>query len=203
MPDLFNWGNNYMVMFIDREFTYQDTEKEKTSQNDQATFGHTILGEFINQKLQMAANTPSIWKAFRHWSTLDESVARSAVRGGTLPWIIVEPDIRKGGDKEGCFKPWLRDYIFIGRIEPQAIIDPNTNPLLLPGLFKSIESTILHELVHWGRNLNQNGQPKFTENGERFDVGTKFEKEAYPELRGKYSFPAFMPTSTSRFGESF
>lgn len=188
-----------MVMFIDKVVRYKETEKkEKNSENDQATYGSTKFGDFLNNRLHLVANNPKIWEPFKFWSKLPENEARAAVNGGTYPYIIVEPDKSTGGNKAGCFKPWHPDYIFIGRIEADEIKE-GWDEFALPGLFKEMEATILHELVHWGRHKKLFDQPKFTEDGFTFDVGTKFEREAYPELK-KHTFPVFMPTTTNYWG---
>jgi hypothetical protein len=120
----------------------------------------------------------------------------SAISGGTPPFVDC---LHKDGRSSGCFRKSKSDTISIFYYDITTA-NGTTNGFHQRELLKDLEFTVLHELIHWGRNLNGFEQTKFSFINGKFiengfgdtDVGKRFELEAYPSY-----VPAYMPVSQS------
>lgn len=123
------------------------------------------LGKWINTNLPKVKNKPKIWKAFLKYSELDEKKAIWAITEG------FNPDITYSAIKEGNGKYVGGKYlnrVFLNK----AMCDRfESTDFSNPKMHKLIESTILHEMVHWGDFKDGKS--------EEVEEGKLFEKEAY------------------------
>src|SRR5215470_9916162 len=102
------------------------------------------LSRWIRSHLPTIETTkPPVWLEFRSFADLDVPFARDAVSGGIVsPTLIVDA---ANPDSNGTFDPAQPNRIFISQVIADHFEQNSGNPddQLL------IESTILHELVHW------------------------------------------------------
>ena len=146
------------------------------------------LAEYIRQRLPNVRGKLSVWKPFLKWSELPESVAVHAVTysAGRGPHVGITS--RTGIN--GIWLPSQPNFIWLHERVAKASIDRR------PGADVLVESTIMHELVHWGnfvarhaldgRKLvtrkDSSGRVRggYTQSkGKLIEVGKRFEVDAY------------------------
>jgi hypothetical protein len=117
-----------------------------------------------------------VWKAFKEHSKLKDEDALEAIEfGETLPLLVVDELPGNGRYKKS--KP---NTIFIDLDVAMAFEDHSVR------LKRVVESTLLHEMVHWGRHHDgdaktKSGKYNGTKSGKfkGVEVGKKFECSAY------------------------
>lgn len=121
------------------------------------------------KRLPLVQFVPKIWTPFVKWSGLSESQAKKTVAWGMLPWIHLGPItmIDHGG-----FDEKFPDRITI----KSAVVRAYENRQDFKDE-KYLEKLILHETIHWARNLL--GMPDKEEGPLRVDSGDQFENAAY------------------------
>lgn len=153
--------------------------------NSYIQFRISLVGLLIYRDLGLVVNRKKVWEAFLKWSTLSLSQAVSCVSGGSFPYIDATST---DGTASGSFKPSKPDYISILKYDAQSAACEE-NQVRRNQLLKTLESTILHELVHWGRHQNGAEQLRYgkikgkwveTSFGDT-DVGKRFELDAYTD----------------------
>ncbi len=129
------------------------------------------LCDWIEANLPLVkAQKIKVWNAFLKHSELSNGDAFQAIRKGFGPEILID-NIYPANGKFRSDMPnaiWLADDI-CRWFENRASKDPAVQLL--------IESTILHEMCHWGDF--KDGKQKRDKYGEKIEEGKAFEKEAY------------------------
>lgn len=123
------------------------------------------LYRFVKNSLSSrATGNARVWTAFLRYSELNDAAGRQCLRNGTLPELVVAVMPGSNGRFRGRTSP---NRIEFAQTAAQAFErhPTNANWQLLA------ESTILHELVHWGDWKDGRDQP-----GEE---GKAFERAAY------------------------
>jgi hypothetical protein len=158
----------------------------------------------IYTDLQKVVGNALVWNAFLKWSTLNHNDALAAVCGETPPFVVIEPKF--DGSKSGCFNSGEPNIIRLSREDAQHVKGVEDEFRRREAL-KGLEATLLHELVHWGRHKSGAPHTKYKKDGKGgfveikpgenlkpkdiFDVGRRFEVEAYP-----YYMPVSMFSTT-------
>lgn len=153
------------------------------AENSYIAYRLSFAGFLIYSDLRLVVNNKKVWDAFLKWSTLSHDEAVKCVTGGTFPKVDCQ---NTDGTVNGCFKPSKPDYISLFKYDVTGA-SLEEDPIKRNEKLKMLESTILHELVHWGRHKNGVEQTKyaiikgkFVETGfGDIDVGQRFEMEAY------------------------
>ena len=130
------------------------------------------LAKWIETEIPKVEKKPKVWAAFLKYSELSAKSARIALKAGPAP--VVFSDIMPGanGEFRGGTHPnnvYLAESI-CKRFESKDSKKPEMHVL--------VESTLLHEIVHWGDWKDGKDQP-----GEE---GKKFEKAAYGKDINRY-----------------
>ena len=129
------------------------------------TPGYPKLHNFISTKLYgRAVNTKKTWDAFLKYSELTDQQAKDALTNGKLPHLKIEQMPGANGRFHGAVVP---DKIALAK----QVADKFEQEYNDAGWQLLVESTVLHELVHWGDWKDGKDQP-----GEE---GKAFEKAAY------------------------
>ncbi|MBB4284567.1 hypothetical protein [Roseospira goensis] len=154
--------------------------------------GYPKLKEFVSRQLYARATTNRrTWAAFLKYSELSDAKARAALTDGTLPRLKIEQMPGANGRFRGSTDP---DAIELAK----AVADTFEHNATDPDWQLLVESTILHELVHWGDWKDGKDQP-----GEE---GKAFERAAYgrdvnrpvKRTRATAAHPASCGTPTCR-----
>jgi hypothetical protein len=135
------------------------------------------LDKFLkNEFCPRVVKNKVVWKAFKEHSKLDNVQAKTAVEFGKSEPLLVVDEL----PGNGRYKKSKPDTIFLDLDIAIAFED---HPQRLK---RVVESTVLHEMVHWGRH--HDGDPK-TKSGKyngtkagKFkgvEAGKKFECSAY------------------------
>jgi hypothetical protein len=129
---------------------------------------------WITNKLPDVKKRAKVFKAFQKYGQLKEKVAERALEDGNPP--IVE--YRHMGAANGEYHPkkWP-DTVFIAMAICEKF-QKSAADAKDPRMHLLVESTLLHEIVHWGDW--QDGDES------RFEAGKAFEKEAYGKDIGRY-----------------
>ena len=140
---------------------------------DQLDYPH--LADWVRNDLPRVPEKPKIWGVFKEFGQLNSLNALRALRwGGESPLIRIT-SLDKGGKKvNGEFRPEHDEWIFFSK----EIADRFEVDHALVKARVLVESTILHELVHWGDFKDGIDQP-----GEE---GKTFEKAAYDRDIDRY-----------------
>ncbi len=123
------------------------------------------LADFIYFELSKVKWTkPDVWKAFLKYSELSDEFATQMMITCSMPIIDVEALTNANGEFRGGDNP---DIIYLDETVCERFEQdyPKEEAKLL------VESTILHEMVHWGDWKDGSDQPD--------EEGKAFEKEAY------------------------
>ena len=128
------------------------------------------LAQFISNTLPGVVDRDDVWGAFIEWSTLSDYSARAAVSPDSDQSPLLRIDDLSARNHNGEFRTRTPDWIFLDQrlVElHEANHDDSATQLWL-------ESTTLHEMVHWG--YHQNPSRTYNPNIER---GKEFETKAY------------------------
>jgi len=131
------------------------------------------IAMWICNNLPKVKEKPKVFKAFQKYASLNEKVAERAIQHGNHPVIEYRHMPTANGEFIGGKYP---DTVFISK----DICDRfrNETDAKDPRMHLLIESTLLHEMVHWGDWMDGEVTP-----GE---LGKTFEKEAYGKDVGRY-----------------
>jgi hypothetical protein len=130
---------------------------------------------WICDNLPKVREKPKIYKAFQKYARLNEKVTERAIKHGTPPNI----DWRYMPADNGQYDAKYPTYVFISKTICEKFRDASSTER--SGMSILIESTILHEMVHWGNSLD--GQPN-----SHAEMGKAFEIEAYgKDIRAPWS----------------
>lgn len=128
--------------------------------------------KWIEKNMPTVSSKPKVWKAFVKYSELKSAAATLALTPGKLPEIHFEHMPGSNGRFKGSKFP---DRIFLAKeICDKFEKSDSTNPKM----HLLVESTLLHEMVHWGDWKDSKDQA-----GEE---GKAFEKAAYGKDIGRY-----------------
>jgi hypothetical protein len=122
---------------------------------------------WICNNLPAVKKNPKVFKAFQKYAELNEKVAERALEHGNPP--IVEFRHIPTANGEFIPKKWP-DTVFIA-MDICAKFQTSDADAKDPRMHRLVESTLLHEIVHWGDWLDGKVAP--------FEAGKAFEKEAY------------------------
>ncbi len=130
------------------------------------------LSKWVEDNLPKVKNKNKVWAAFLKYSELSESDARCAVGSGPLP--ILHSAVMPGanGEFRGSTEP---NHIYLAEEICERFEKTDSGK---PEMHLLVESTILHETVHWGDwkdGVDQAGEE-----------GKNFEKEAYGKDINRY-----------------
>ncbi|NBC34013.1 MAG: hypothetical protein GVY13_15165 [Alphaproteobacteria bacterium] len=129
------------------------------------TPGYPKLKDFISTKLYgRAVNTKKTWDAFLKYSELTDKQAKDALTDGKLPRLNIETMPGSNGRFHGSAD--ANAIALAKEVADKFETVPNDAAWQL-----LVESTVLHELVHWGDWKDGKDQP-----GEE---GKAFERAAY------------------------
>ena len=125
---------------------------------------------FIEDELPKIKDNLNVWSVFldKSGNKSTPEFAKNAIKFGTDPLLFIA-DLN---ESYGFFHPDKPNTINIGR----KLVDTfqaNSGDLRVRQL---IEATVLHELIHWSRNIKG---LKEEEDGRKVEMGVKFEEEAY------------------------
>lgn len=130
---------------------------------------------WICDNLPKVREKTKIFRAFQKYARLNETVAERAIKHGTLPNI----DWRYMPADNGNFDKRYPTFVFISQTICEKFRDANATDQ--SAMATLIESTILHEMVHWGNSLD--GQQN-----SHNEMGKAFEREAYgKDVRAPWS----------------
>ncbi len=130
---------------------------------------------WICDNLPKVRDKPKIFKAFQKYARMNEKVAERAIKHGTPPNI----DWRYMPADNGAFLKKYPTSVFISQTICEKFRDANSTDR--SGMSTLIESTILHEMVHWGNSLDG-------KEDSHSEMGKAFEKEAYgKDIRAPWS----------------
>jgi hypothetical protein len=130
---------------------------------------------WICNNLPKVRGKPKVFKAFQKYARLNETVSERAIKHGTPPTI----NWRRLPADNGEFNPKHPTYVFISQTICEKFRDANAAGR--SGMADLIESTILHEMVHWGNSLDG-------KLGTHTEMGKAFEIEAYgKDIRAPWS----------------
>ncbi len=115
---------------------------------------------------------PKIWKAYLKYSQLKKADASQSLKNGWGPEILLD----ELWPANGKYRPEVnRNAIFIAENIFRMFENKESKN---PKMHRVLESTILHEMCHWG-DLKFDGKQQRLANGKKFEEGKAFEKEAY------------------------
>lgn len=130
---------------------------------------------WICDNLPKVREKPKVFKAFQKYARLDEKVSERAIKHSTPPTI----DWRYLPTANGEYNKKYPTYVFISKTICEKYRDANATERA--GMYTLIESSILHEMVHWGNSLD--GKPD-----THAEMGKAFEIEAYgKDIRAPWS----------------
>lgn len=148
---------------------------------------YTRLAHYVRKALpNVPTSKPRVWRAFLKWSQLPERLALAAVSPGRGPIV----GITAAENVNGVFRPKTPRVVFLHARVASAFQRNLRGSRLL------VESTLLHELVHWGNYISQYAldsrklQSRQGSDGRRRggytnvggslrEVGKQFERQAY------------------------
>lgn len=128
---------------------------------------YSRLAMWICDNLPKVKEKPKVFKAFQKYARLNEKIAVRAITHGNEPVVEFRYMPTANGEFIGNKYP---DTVFIAK----AICDKfqgSESDAKDPRMHLLVESTLLHEMVHWGDWSDGKGSP-----GE---LGKVFENEAY------------------------
>jgi len=130
------------------------------------------LTKWIEINLPKVVKKAKVWAAFQKYAELSAKQALAAAGSAPTPILHVEVMVNANGKFKGKTAP---DNIYLARDICERFEKTDSNNAKMHIL---VESTILHEMVHWGDWKDGKDQP-----GEE---GKKFEKAAYGRDIGRY-----------------
>lgn len=159
-----------------------------------AQAGPILSGRFppaarwIREEMPLVPYHSGVWAAFLKWSQLPDSIAHRIVRADSLPHVGVTANNKVNGS----FNPKEPRVIWLS----EKLLDEFCESPHDRGRILLLESTIMHELVHWGNYVTRfslDARPmrkKRRSDGKRasgytnyrgqlVEVGKQFEREAY------------------------
>ena len=133
------------------------------------------LAAWICDNLPKVKQKAKVLKAFQKYAESDEKVAHRALEHGNPPTI----DFRYMGASNGQYLPQkYPEMVFIAVAICKKFEESETDATD-PRMHLLLESTLLHEMVHWG-DWKKDGKES------PFEAGKEFEKEAYGKDIGRY-----------------
>ncbi|MFQ5652225.1 MAG: hypothetical protein ACE5IY_20030 [bacterium] len=130
------------------------------------------LSKWIVTELPKVKNKPKVWKAFQKYSELTAAQALSAVGSGSFP--ILHASVMPGSNGRFAGSTFPKNIYLAEAICRKFEKSDSKNAKM----HILVESTILHEMVHWGDWKDGKDQP-----GEE---GKQFEKAAYGKDIDRY-----------------
>lgn len=130
------------------------------------------LTKWIKENLPNVKKKPKVWNAYLKYSELDEKRALWSITSGFNPDITFI-EIENGNGKYVGEKHLNRIYIDKKICDKFESTDSNNSKM-----HALVESTLLHELVHWGDY--KDGKDQLGEEGKAF------ERQAYGKDVGVY-----------------
>ena len=130
------------------------------------------LTKWIKKNLPKAKRKPKVWTAFVKYSELSSAKAKLAVSIGRYPELHYAQMPGSNGRFRGSKFP---NRIYLAKAICDRFETKDSNNAKMHIL---VESTVLHEMVHWGDWKDNVDQP-----GEE---GKKFEKAAYGKDINRY-----------------
>ncbi len=127
----------------------------------------------------LKSRKPKVWKAFLKYSELSEESASLALRNGFSPQILVKDIYPRNAEYS---YEVAKDTIII---DEQIMLKFEEEAFDSPKMHRFLESTILHEMCHWG-DMKSDGQQQMRKDGRRFEEGEAFEYEAYGDNLDPY-----------------
>lgn len=129
------------------------------------------LTHWVRRELPKIPNKTKVWKAFKKFGQLNNFTAIKV-----LNWNDFSPLLRIKvlGNDNGQFNSNKPDTVILAK----EIATRFEKDFAKPEAVLLLESTILHELVHWGDHRDGIDQS--------WEEGAEFEKEAYGENIGRY-----------------
>ncbi len=109
---------------------------------------------------------PTVWTAFLQHASIPEPLARSAISPDQEPVLFVEA---MPADINGKFDPRFPRSVYLA----ERLVLPLAGPVADAQHLHLVESTVLHELVHWA----------WRERREPREMGAAFEEAAYGNVR--------------------
>ena len=150
-------------------------------------FRLSCVGNLIYNDLKLVMNDKRVWDSFLFWSTLekDPDLAVKCVTGGCFPYVDLTND---DGTVAGCWSILRPDHISLNNTDVKSA-GLEENLVKRKAKLKDLESTILHELVHWGRHQTSSPHLKYAKMKSKWvetgfgnaDCGHRFQEEAYPD----------------------
>lgn len=125
------------------------------------------LAMWICDNLPKVRDNPKVFVAFQKYASLKEKVAERAIKHGDPPVIEFRHMPTSNGEFIGSKYP---DTVFISKDICDRFQGSETDARD-PRMHLIVESTLLHEMVHWGDWMDG----KVTAG----ELGKSFEKEAY------------------------
>jgi hypothetical protein len=133
------------------------------------------IAVWICDNLPMVRNKPKIFKAFQKYARLDGKASERAIKHSALPNI----DFRNLPAVNGEYNSKWPTFVFISQTICEKFRDANAADR--SAMATLIESTILHEMVHWGNSLDG-------KRNSHAEMGKAFEIEAYgKDVRAPWS----------------
>jgi len=130
------------------------------------------LAAWIELNLPKVKSKPKVWKAFLKYSELTHGQAKIALTKGHNPEIHFRIMPGANGEFRG---PRFPNRVFLAK----SICDKfEKSDMKKPKMHILLESTLLHEMVHWGDWADGKDQP-----GEE---GKMFERAAYGQDINRY-----------------
>lgn len=130
------------------------------------------IAEWIEANLPKVRKNPKVFKAFQKYAGFDEEIAERAIKGGNPPII----EWRRLDSANGEFRNKYPGSVFIAQVICRRFADDFADKRM----HLLVESTLLHEIVHWGfYNKDRDAR-------EPQELGKAFEKEAYGLDVGRY-----------------
>lgn len=124
---------------------------------------YPLIAGWICNRLPNVKKNTKVFKAFQRYAGFDEKVAERALVHGNLPNI----EYRNIPTANGEFNPKYPDTVFLAMAVCKRFVDFSDDSRM----HVLVESTLLHEMVHWGNAIAKRTEPQ--------EMGKAFEREAY------------------------
>ncbi len=144
------------------------------------------LSDWIEKNLPLIETfKPRVFKAFVKHSQLTKEQASLALKNGFGPEVLIKKIYPRNGlyDHRQNKNSIILSENIARRFETQDYSHPYIHVVL--------ESTLIHEMTHWG-DIKVDGKQQVDKNGNRIEEGQAFEREAYgmnidPYWTGRYN----------------
>lgn len=137
---------------------------------------YPYLARWVTKELPKRVKAKKqVWNAFLKYSELSEAEANRAFCLGNAPTLSFDVMPRANGEFRGSTHP---NTVFLAKAICDRFSSDINNRVTMPRMLLLVESTVLHEMVHWGDWKDGKDQA-----GEE---GKAFEKEAYGKDINRY-----------------